>query len=309
MMKSTLTIATSVFLLISGAADLFAMDDLNGKSGKQLVIAKYEVIAPAPINYMLPEILDDNSGKQLVIAKSEDTEPGPINHMPKDVTEYLLNEIIKDVNPRCLTPVCKSWYSFIREADVNADQIAELHYSATNILHLTMNPFMKKCMHTYWDNLFYNGNLRYTPTDGGQAVSLKFSDLKDGTFDLSKCGDAGKYLVITENIARFFNVGEDKTLVGIMPCHRVLQEIKDLPEHPFFPLKATLDPDKASVLLFWRDGDNTNLKRFDYLITASVRDISSRNLYENWVGGRVDTHVTYTYKAVQVDFISIFEPK
>jgi hypothetical protein len=88
---------------------------------------------------------------------------------------------------------------------------------------------------------------------------------------------------------QFFKVreeNENKTVIGIMPCYRILQEIKDSPKHPFFPLMATLDPDKASVILFWRWGNDTNLTWFDYLTTASVDDISSKNLYENWTSGR-----------------------
>jgi hypothetical protein len=150
-----------------------------------------------------------------------------------------------------------------------------------------MNAFMQLCMHIYWDNLFYNGNFDYAPTNGSTPVTSKFPGLnKDGVVDLSTCGDAGKYLVITTSMNQFFKVGEenkDKTVVGIMPCYRVLQEIQNSPKHPFFPLMAHLNPDKAPVVLFWRWGNETNLTWFDHLTTASMREISSRNLYENWL--------------------------
>lgn len=235
MFKITLTIATSVVLLMSGAADLFAMEPL------------------------------------------EDESKVTISHMPKDVTKLILAEASKDVNPRRLVSVCKSWYNIIRKN--NSPQRAELHYS-------TMNPFMKESMNTYWENLFYNGVLKYTPTDDGQTVSLKFSDLnEDGTFDLSACGNKDRYLVITTKMDRFFKVGEEnenKVVVLITPRYLVEQRITASPTHPVAALMADGDPDKAPMNMFWRWGNDTNLTDVDYLTTASAREISSRNLYENW---------------------------
>lgn len=237
MLKSTLTTATSVFLLMSGAADLFAMESPDGDHDKALVT---------------------------------------INHMPADIMKDIVTEATKDTNPRHLASVCKHWYSVMRED--NIPQMSELHYS-------TMNPFMQEYMRTYWENLYYNGTLRYTPTDGSAAVTLKFSDFKDGTFDLSACGYTGKYLVITTSMDHFFKVGkenEDKTVVAIMLRHRIQQEIKDSPEHPFSLLMAGWDPDKAPVGMFWRWINNTVLSCYDPLTTAGVSKISSRNLCENW---------------------------
>lgn len=267
MLKNTLTIAMSAFLLISGTADLFAMELLDDLKSKP--------------------------GKQLIIAMTGDAEPCPINHMPKDVTGLLLKEISKGTNPRRLTSVCKHWYSVMRED--NVPQMAELHYSATNILVSAMNPFMQQCVHTYWDSLFYNGILRYKPIDnngkvieGRAAVTMKFSDFKDGTFNLSTCGNTGQYLVITTSMDRFFKVGEenkDKTVIAIMPRHRIQQEIKNTPDHSFASLITAWDADKAPVGMFWRWGNDTNLTLVDYLTNASISNISSRNLYENWAYG------------------------
>ncbi|MBA3813675.1 MAG: hypothetical protein H0X26_04175, partial [Alphaproteobacteria bacterium] len=40
--------------------------------------------------------------------------------------------------------------------------------------------------------------------------------------------------------------------------------------------------DTAPVGIFWRWGHWNNLTWYDHLTTASLDDISSKNLYENW---------------------------
>lgn len=262
MFKFTLTIATSVVLLMSGAADLFAMEFLGDES------------------------------KALTI-----------NHTPKEVIGLMLEESSKNVNPRLLASVCKDWYNIIREN--NSPQMAELHYSTINPSHSTMNPFMQKCMNTYWEGLFYNGVLKYTPGDGGQTVSLKFSDFKDGTFDLSACGNIGQYLVITENMNQFCKIGEenkDKTVIGIMPRHKIQQEIKNSPDHPFTSLMAGWDADEAPVGIFWRWGNDTDLSMFDYLIIADLSKISLSNLYDLWGAAYVRCEEDDMYDGYTVEF-------
>ena len=106
---------------------------------------------------------------------------GPILQMPHELMEVIFLETSKVKNPRHLTSVCKHWYSVMREDNI-PKVAAELHYSATNILDSKiMNPFKQKCMNTYWQNLFYNGVLRYTPTYNSAEVTLKFSDFKNET--------------------------------------------------------------------------------------------------------------------------------
>lgn len=259
MFKFTLTIATSAFLLMSGMTDLFAMALLDDGDGKP--------------------------GKQLVLAKTEEAEPGPINHMPKDRMTVIFMEASKDTNPRRLTSVCKPWYSIMRED--NIPQGAELHYSPTNILHSTMNPFMQQCMNTFWEYQFYNGILRYMPTDDGQSVTLKFADLnKEGTFDLSACGNTGQNLVITKSMDRFFKIegeNKDKAMILVTPRSLVEQRINTSPSHPLAARMADWDADKAPVGIFWRWGNFNTL--VDYLTHASISKISSMNLYENWSVG------------------------
>ncbi|MBA3813807.1 MAG: hypothetical protein H0X26_04865 [Alphaproteobacteria bacterium] len=242
MFKFTLTIATSVFLLMSGAADLFAMD------------------------------LDETEAL------------GITHYVPQDVMGAILQEASKDNNPRHLTSICKSWYHVMRENQ--GPHGAELHYSTINPLHLTMNPFMKQCMNTYWENQFYNGILRYMPTDGGDPVTLKFSDLiKNEAFDLSACGDNGKHLVITRSMDRFFKIEEGyiaKTVILITPRYFVEQGIPDSTPQSFTALVAAWDPDVAPVGMLWRLDTVSDLSHVNSLTTVGIGGISSCNLFENW---------------------------
>jgi hypothetical protein len=105
---------------------------------------------------------------------------------------------------------------------------------------------------------FDNAVLRYTPTDGGKTVTLKFSDLKDGTFDLSACGDVR--VVVTTKMDRFFKVGEenkDKSVVLIMLRHEVEPRIN--PEHPFAGYMAGWDADRP-MGMFIRCCNTTDAK-------------------------------------------------
>lgn len=281
MFKFTLTIATSAFLFMSGTADLFAMD-------------------PPPLGDG-----DSKSGRQLV--RLTKPCPAPLHNLETDLQELIFNELLKD-NPRSLLRISGAWYRFMREDNVPQD--AELHYSS-------MNLFMKECMNTFWKHQFYNGILRYTPINGGQAGTYKFADLnKEGTFDLSACGNTGQHIVITQSMGRFFkSKGEnaEKTVILITPRYLVEQEIitqkvqnqtpiylllqqvlhPDVAKkcmsfydrlnsaHPFAHLMVGWDADKAPFGIFWRWGNDKNLT-CDYLTTDSASMISSCNLLENW---------------------------
>lgn len=189
-------------------------------------------------------------------------------------------------------------------------ETVKLHYS-------DMNPFMQRCMNTYWESRFYNGVLRYTPTDGSAGVTLKFADLnEEGTFDLSACGNTGQYLVITTSMDRFFQIqGENihKTVILVTPRSFVEQGINTSPSHPFAAHMAGWDVDKAPVGMFWRWANFTNLTWVDYLTNADMFKISSVNLYGNWeasrcialglgVSGGSGTNYNRAHAAFHVDF-------
>jgi hypothetical protein len=209
--------------------------------------------------------------------------PAPLNSLPKDLQELIFNKVLEN-NPRHLLRISKDWYKFIREQE-NISDGTELRYL------INMNPFMKACMQTYWENAFYNGVLRYTSTNDGPVVELKFLDLKNkdqkGTFDLSACGNTGDHLVITINPDRFCEIegaNKDKTVTAIVPYHWIKKITESNTDHPLASLMAGWDPDIAPIGMFWRYGNLTDLTRVDSLTNARMSVISGCNLFELWAG-------------------------
>jgi len=238
----------------------------------------------------------------------DDNKALAITHLPRDINVVIIKEASKDSHPRHLTSVCKQWYDIIRE---NPDvQGQGLHYSA-------MNPFMKELMHIYWESRFYKGVLEYTSPNDGKKIRLPFLDLKDkdGTFNLSTCGNTGNSLVITINSVRFFEIegeNKDKTVTAILPYHWIEEIIKSKPNHPLASFMADWDPDIAPVGMFWRWGNDKNLTWVDAQTKASLKMISSKNLYENRIHGAasaIGRHPLSTSGASSSFFMSIFEPE
>lgn len=192
---------------------------------------------------------------------------------------FLFKEVCKVKNARCLTPVCKQWFIFLRESNVLPQE--KLGYA-------TMNPFMKDCMELYWRNLFDNGILYCTPSNGGSQISLPFSNLHKtaGTFNLSAFGDVSPWLIITTNMDRFYLVGGEnkgKAVMLIKPRYVIEQESKKPSNtYPLDVLLAQGNADQNPIIIVWRWGGSDDLTCIDHLTTATILEISSRSLCENW---------------------------
>lgn len=246
-------------------------------------------------------LASDIEGSALENGKRKSTEmvaitgvpdPGFQDRLPNGVMQMFLAKASKGTNPRHLASVCRHWYDIMRE-----DKLPEetLKYSA-------MNPFMQECMRIYWEQRFYNGALIFRPnieSDEGM-IKLNVSALANpycGTFDLTQCVNqendrTSDFLVITTDEDQFFKVraeNTDKVVILIALRHLLEQKIYSKVKHPFTRLLAGWDADKAPVGIFWRWGIDADLTLVDYLTTASLKNVSSKNLYENWkktAGGR-----------------------
>ena len=143
-------------------------------------------------------------------------------------------------------------------------------------------------MMQFWERQFPRGILHYTPPpESSEVVLLPFSNLTDGTFDLSTCGNAGTHLRITTSPNSFFEVkgaNENKLVVLIGYRNFIARGIFS-PEHPFGSLMERWDGDQAPVGIFWRWGNAEALTWFDHLTTAPITFISSMNLFDNWTHG------------------------
>ena len=136
---------------------------------------------------------------------------------------------------------------------------------------------------------FMAGSLIYSPTDGstvGQIVmpiaSIANPNTLEGTFDLSRCGDAGKYLSIATGYRKSkLSANKDKLEIWITPKFVMENALSTSATH-YGPI-MTSDKWTAPIGIIWtygnwadKDGD------CDYLTNKQFDDISSKNLYENW---------------------------
>jgi len=134
---------------------------------------------------------------------------------------------------------------------------------------------------------FLKGALIYRPnpdSDDGKLV-LPIEALKNplnDTFDLSKCGDTGKYLSISTGY-RKEKKPENKNKVEIWLTPRFLLE-GGLHQGNTDHLRWILPywNTEVSVGIFWTWGEWGNMGWHDYIITRGFDELSSGNLYEKW---------------------------
>ena len=204
-----------------------------------------------------------------------------------EVLEKVLEKASMSVNPATFHLVCRFW----------KQTMDAKNHPEERQLFKKQGFFMKRCMKIWWNNegsgtslgQFYNGQLVYKRGTPEAKITL-FSSLEDpfkGTLDLSAFGDTGNYLVITTDEERFREIrgkNENKVVILSMLRQVVEEESKKDPNHPLSKFLAGWDK-KAKVGLFYKWG-NADLTRIDYLTTATLSEISSRNLFENWSGTR-----------------------
>ncbi len=178
------------------------------------------------------------------------------------------------VKPSTLQLVCKEWYHIIRpKNNILKDKYIKAWHGVTPQNEKTSEQFL-------------NGALIYRPVHTSEEcnISIKFSASIapfNKMFNLSKCGDADKDLVITTDPSVFFSEREDKIVI-LITLHSLAKKKLDTTCAPFKPIMKGWNEGTAPVGLFWRLGGWADLTWYDYLTSSSLSDISSRNLFENW---------------------------
>jgi hypothetical protein len=138
------------------------------------------------------------------------------------------------------------------------------------------------------DQQFLNGKLVYRPNPNSdeEMIELPISDFQnifEGKFDLSECGTAGTFFTITTDPGVFFKVAVKQTTVNILiALYPFIQKHLTNMTEPFGKIMQDWDNGIAPVGIFWRWGSESDLSRYDYLISSSLEEISCNNLYENW---------------------------
>jgi hypothetical protein len=156
---------------------------------------------------------------------------------------------------------------------------------------------------------FLKGILVYRPngkSDVGR-IDLPIASLVnplEGTFDLSQCGYADKYLSISTGYRKEKKAeNKDKVEIWITPRFLIEKEIQSTANHfkGIFPAKWT---NNYPIGIIWTWGDWDWLDDYDFLTNLSMDSISDNNLYETWQLSREErctmsifqrSHVFYTY--------------
>lgn len=143
---------------------------------------------------------------------------------------------------------------------------------------------------------FYEGKLVFRPnpeSDEGK-IELPIAALTnplEGEFDLSKCGDAGKYLSINTGYRKGFRPENvEKTEIWFTPRFLVDRELPTMAENHYLRKIITSgywDAARAPIGIFWtRGGWNAKdqMAYCDYLTTESIEGMGSVNLYKKYGG-------------------------
>jgi len=134
---------------------------------------------------------------------------------------------------------------------------------------------------------FLNGLLIYRPMKGSDVgmITLPISELRnplEGTFDLSRCGDTGKYLSISTGYRKRKkpeNAG--KIEIWLAPRFLIEKELNTTAKHfqAIFPTKWNAN---APVGMFWTWSGDAALSSMDYLTTESMNNLSRVAFNEIW---------------------------
>src|SRR3990167_3312599 len=135
---------------------------------------------------------------------------------------------------------------------------------------------------------FLKGVLVYRPTEGSDVgkIELPIADLPnplESTFDLSKCGDAGKYLSISTGYRKVQTpANANKVEIWFTPRFLVDKEMPHLaPNHHMRQVIRSWDSARAPIGIFWTCGGwnaTDHMMYCDYLTAESLDVIGSENL-------------------------------
>jgi hypothetical protein len=197
---------------------------------------------------------------------------------PEEIKRNILEQAVIDnylINSHAapLKLVCKGWHGIINKEFVN-HAIISLYTS------LGYGEICKR---------FLNGKLVYRSEKGRDisTIEMRISDLVnplEGTFDLSRCGDAGKCLSISTGY-RKEKKAENVNKVEIWFALRFLieKELKTTAGH--FQYIYDYWSIRAPVCIFWTWGGWNKIELYDYYIAKNFEELSNNNLYEKRLDG------------------------
>lgn len=186
-----------------------------------------------------------------------------------------------------LAVVSKGWGIELREAVKQGMQPWQPCWKA----YLGVTPANEQVYRTFFSGIL---ECRRDVNDKDPAYVLPLlplMNLSTRTLDLPADITASKYLIITDHVQRFFQIGGDKDHILFATKAMIAIRMKSL--NMSVELKAKLDEimtqwdeSIAPIGIFWRYSYSKDLTWFSYLITQDFPSISSCNLFENWQASR-----------------------
>jgi hypothetical protein len=137
------------------------------------------------------------------------------------------------------------------------------------------NEFLNLIDYKEIKEFFLKGILIYNNNSGICRINLPISKMRnplDNTFDLSRCGEADRYLTVSTGYKKEFKEeNENKIEVWIVPRFLIEKEINTTAKHyqTIFNKWSPTNP----IGIFWTWGGWNDLGWFDYQITLSLDQI------------------------------------
>ncbi|AIL12806.1 hypothetical protein IM40_03570 [Candidatus Paracaedimonas acanthamoebae] len=214
--------------------------------------------------------------------ENEEGEKCYVSQLPAELTHGILEESVmldrlqnKSFEEVCknLSLVCKDWHATIKE---NAKRWVCEYF---NIGEKNKDDFWR----FFKDTLIYKPN----PDNDVGRINLFISALPnplEGTFNLSNCDDAGRYLSINTGYRK--GKKEENAIkveIWVAPRFLIERELSTTAAH-FQPIMDNWKQEQAPVGLFWTWGGGwaADDHDMDYLTTENTDNLSKIDLYENW---------------------------
>ena len=150
---------------------------------------------------------------------------------------------------------------------------------------------------------FLKGALVYRPTPGSDAGKIELpigalANPLEGMFDLSWCGDTGKYLSIATGYRKGKNPqNKDKVEIWIAPRFMIEKELATTAGH-FKEIMGKWNKDRAPVGLFWTYGvwaaDDHDM---DYLTDNSFDQVGDSDFWEKY---KKSTHERWSWDTIDL---------
>ena len=186
-----------------------------------------------------------------------------------DILKYAAVDALENGKIGKFSLVCKKWQSIFQEKKIDI-----FTFAISKKFSVDENTCKK----------FLNGRLIYENNSSNVNCKIEFPicdfvNPLEGTFDLSKCADTGKYLSISTGYRkRKKQENTNKVEIWLTPRFLVEKQINDSAKNlsSIFPVHW---PDSGKLGVIWTWGEWDDVNWCDFFTTQDFEDISKDTLY------------------------------